>query len=141
MFKVKREVIVLSEQTYLVFVYGTLRKGGANAHYLNEAKVISLTSWALGELHDTGYGYPVLKDNPERKVSGELYEVTIDELVQIDQLEDYVSGRKSNEYDRVVRTVYTEEGEREAFVYIAGKQLSDCYNTIEENDWILYRKC
>ncbi|KHF40416.1 gamma-glutamylcyclotransferase family protein [Halalkalibacter okhensis] len=130
----------MSTQTYLVFVYGTLRKGGSNNHYLKKAKLISLTAWLYGELHDTGYGYPVLKEHSHRTVTGELYEVTSDELVKLDQLEDYVADRSSNEYERVKKTVYTDEGEQEVFVYMAGEKLVNCSKIIEENDWMLYMK-
>ncbi|GAE24501.1 butirosin biosynthesis protein BtrG [Halalkalibacter wakoensis JCM 9140] len=128
-----------NKETYLVFVYGTLRKGGTNDHYLKKAKLISSSVWVKGELHDTGYGYPVLKERSSRRIVGELYEVTSGELTQLDYLEDFKPSRARNEYERVIRTVYMTDKTVEAFVYVEGERLTTCEQMIEENDWMVYQ--
>lgn len=58
-------------------------------------------------------------------VFGELIEVQPDHyqrlLRLLDGLEDYVPGRAGNLYERIVVTVQTANGEREAWVYVAGR--------------------
>ncbi|PKR83386.1 gamma-glutamylcyclotransferase family protein [Heyndrickxia camelliae] len=121
-----------------VFVYGTLRKGGANEHYLKGATCISNRCWTYGELHDTGLGYPAIKEHPSTKVFGEIYVVDDDQLKLVDELEDYEEGGENNLYDRIKRTVYTNEGETEVFVYLGKNPLFEKSNLIESGDWMTY---
>ncbi|MFC0559723.1 gamma-glutamylcyclotransferase family protein [Halalkalibacter alkalisediminis] len=121
-----------------LFVYGTLVQGGSNHHFLRHATLISTPCWVYGELHDTGLGYPVLKKNQTKRVWGELYEVTKEQLKRIDQLEDYSPLNKLNEYIRVVQRVHTEKHTVDAYVYFAGEKLADCENLIEKGNWLHY---
>lgn len=123
-------------EKHLVFVYGTLRKHEGNHFLLKGATLISEQSWTLGELYDTGKGYPMLKPSLQHKVFGELYEVREEQLKALDKLEDYQAGRKNNLYDRVVQTVYTDLGKYEAFLYISEKE-NDIQ--ISEGDWKVYQ--
>ena len=43
---------------YHVFVYGTLRRGQTNAHYMLGATCIADRNWTYGKLFDTNEGYP-----------------------------------------------------------------------------------
>lgn len=127
-----------------VFVYGTLRRGEENAHYLRGAEAISLAAVAVGRLVDTGRGYPALvpDHDPGRKVIGELYVVDADRLVTLDELEDYYgSGDSRNEYDRIMASVETEWGTAEAWIYVYA-QPEDLSGgmTIEDGDWAQYRR-
>lgn len=123
---------------YKVFVYGTLRKGGSNEHYLNGASCISDRCWTYGELHDTGFGYPAIKQHPSFKVFGEIYEIDDEQLKLVDELEDYEEGGENNLYDRIKTTVYTNEGEEEVFVYLGRNQLFEKSSQIESGDWLRY---
>jgi gamma-glutamylcyclotransferase (GGCT)/AIG2-like uncharacterized protein YtfP len=123
-----------------LFVYGTLRQGGANHHYLEHASLLEGHCWVFGEMHDTGLGYPVLKENKKRRVWGELYEVSTQQLSQIDQLEEYSPFSESNEYERVILQVYSEKRRVNAYVYLAGDQLLQCEEPIESGDWLRYVK-
>ncbi|MCU9613538.1 gamma-glutamylcyclotransferase [Caldibacillus lycopersici] len=122
-----------------VFVYGTLRINEANSSFMEGSNLLAAQCWTYGELHDTGNGYPVMKDSLKRKTYGELYEVTKEKLVQLDELEDYVKNRETNLFVRELRTIYTDIGTYEAFVYIVGDQLQTINNIIEINDWRVYR--
>lgn len=61
--------------THRVVVYGTLRRGEANAHYLKSASYIE-------ELYAKGYqlqayrDYPFAYFDPDSKILGELYAVS-----------------------------------------------------------------
>jgi gamma-glutamylcyclotransferase (GGCT)/AIG2-like uncharacterized protein YtfP len=74
-----------------VFVYGTLRKGEANAQLLKGATCIAEQCWTDGDLYDTGYGYPAMKQTPNSRLFGELYTVTEEDLKRLDQLEGYTA--------------------------------------------------
>jgi gamma-glutamylcyclotransferase (GGCT)/AIG2-like uncharacterized protein YtfP len=120
----------------LLFVYGTLRKEGTNHHFLESANLIEPLCWVFGQMFDTGLGYPVIKEGSERKVVGELYEITESELQKVDQLEDYSPHNETNEYVRLIGQVFTANKCYEAYFYVAGDQLQNCQNLVEEDDWI-----
>lgn len=120
-----------------IFVYGTLRKGEGNAHYLKGATRLAEQCWTNGELYDTGYGYPAVKQSRSSRVYGELYVVTNLELKQIDQLEGFRDGGTNNLYERVEQMVFTDKGPVPAYVYIAGQPLLN--NRIPDGDWKEYR--
>jgi gamma-glutamylcyclotransferase (GGCT)/AIG2-like uncharacterized protein YtfP len=121
-----------------MFVYGTLRKGEGNAHYLKGATRLAEQCWTNGELNDTGYGYPAVKQSRSSRVYGELYEVTDLELKQIDQLEGFRDGGTNNLYERVEQMVYTDKGPVTAYVDIAS-QANLLNNRIPDGDWKEYR--
>lgn len=123
---------------YNLFVYGTLRHEGSNHHFLKGARRLSKSGYVPGELHDTGLGYPVLKEGRAGKVWGELYQINKEQLENIDLLEGYSPANYSNEYIRVVREVRTENRTIEAFVYIVGDQLAGCVNRIKSGDWLMH---
>ena len=63
----------------------------------------------------------MLDIDSEHITYGEVYEVT-DQLMwkALDELEGYIhEGHKDNEYDKIVQTVETDQGEFEAVVYVA----------------------
>jgi gamma-glutamylcyclotransferase (GGCT)/AIG2-like uncharacterized protein YtfP len=122
-----------------LFVYGTLRKEGSNAHYLQNAKYIEHSCYAEGQLYDTGCGYPALILEKDKWVTGELYEVTKEELKQIDELEDFVENRADNLYDRITVRIHTTSGKEEAIMYVM-RNKKNHFISIVENDWIKYLK-
>ncbi|WP_218970532.1 gamma-glutamylcyclotransferase [Alkalihalobacterium alkalinitrilicum] len=104
-----------------VFVYGTLRKGEANAKLLKSATCIAEQCWTNGLLYDTGYGYPAMKQAPFSRVFGELYALSEADLTRLDQLEGYTEGGTNNLYERIEQTVYTDKGTTIAYMYVASK--------------------
>lgn len=123
----------------IVFVYGTLRLGGENHHFLDSAKLLSVKSWTYGKLYDTGFGYPAMIEDRSKKVIGELYEINEELLASLDQLEDYMGPGKDNLYERIIKTIFTEDGEVEAYVYIFLKDKVDSKLEISSGDWKSYR--
>ncbi|ARK30706.1 gamma-glutamylcyclotransferase family protein [Halalkalibacter krulwichiae] len=118
-----------------LFVYGTLRKGGANHTFLDKAILLKENCWVYGELHDTKKGYPILKDHQNAIVWGEVYEVNQELLNHVDVLEGYSHTGSDNEYIRVIRQIYTEGYTLHAFVYIAGKTFHNCDQLIKSGNW------
>lgn len=123
----------------LLFVYGTLRKGGANDHYLQHSELVEGMCWITGEMHNTPFGYPIVRFRGQEKIIGELYAITSEELDRIDKLEGYDPEDKSeNEYERVECTVYTDESETNAYTYIAGKGFAPINEAIIGGDWLVF---
>jgi gamma-glutamylcyclotransferase (GGCT)/AIG2-like uncharacterized protein YtfP/cation transport regulator ChaC len=120
----------------LVFVYGTLRKHERNHYLLKDSRLISEQAWTYGELFDTGNGYPMLKKSSTQKVYGELYEVNQNQLASLDELEGYKINRKDNLYEREIQTIYTDNGESSAYLYLSERT---CITAIASGDWKVYQ--
>lgn len=77
----------------LIFVYGTLKRGGANNVWMNGQRFISEASTApLYRLYELE-GYPgMVSAENGLSVQGEIWEVDTDGLARLDVLEDTASG-------------------------------------------------
>jgi gamma-glutamylcyclotransferase (GGCT)/AIG2-like uncharacterized protein YtfP/cation transport regulator ChaC len=120
----------------LVFVYGTLRKHERNHYLLKDSILISEQAWTYGELFDTENGYPMMKKSSSQKVFGELYEVNNKQLALLDELEGYKVGRNENLYVREIQTIYTDNGDRSAHLYLSEKA---CVTAIASGDWKVHQ--
>jgi gamma-glutamylcyclotransferase (GGCT)/AIG2-like uncharacterized protein YtfP len=83
----------MSQET-LLFVYGTLKRGGSNQHYLAGQKFIGVARTLPGfRLFDLGQ-YPgmVAKADDRDGVSGEVWSVEADCLDHLDLLEGIAEG-------------------------------------------------
>lgn len=122
-----------------VFVYGTLRRGERNHHYLDVATCIYHQSWIRGTLYDTTSGYPAMQESKTNHIYGEIYEVSESQLQAIDRLEGFVEGGLDNLFVRTEATVYNDMGvELNAIIYTAGQPSSDSSEVIPSGDWLVY---
>ncbi|CAH0541608.1 gamma-glutamylcyclotransferase family protein [Vibrio marisflavi] len=72
---------------HLVFVYGTLRKGEYNHHYISRAEFIGVfTTLANYSMYDLGE-YPAILTKGGTAIIGEVYAVSEQELKLLDKLE------------------------------------------------------
>lgn len=102
-----------NKKTYLVFTYGTLRKGHANHYLLKGSKFV-------GQYH-TGPGYTkiikglpyLLEDAEGEGTYGEVYEVSPLTLKLLDRLEGHPDW-----YVRTMITVENLEGRVKAYAYL-----------------------
>jgi gamma-glutamylcyclotransferase (GGCT)/AIG2-like uncharacterized protein YtfP len=109
---------------HLVFVYGTLRKGEHNHHYLSTAQFLGLhESDAEYTLYDLG-PYPGVSEG-YRSVQGEVYMIDDDTLAELDKLEDVPV-----EYRR--ESISTPFGEAWIYIYQDTEHLTD---EISSGDW------
>ena len=128
------------EIKHLVFVYGTLRKNEQNHYLLKDATCIAEQAWTSGVMYATGYYYPVLTNQQEGMVYGELYEVNEKQLSRLDELEGYKGKGNNNLYNRVKQTIYTDKGEYEAYVYVMDRRDPEFFQErIESADWKVYQ--
>ncbi len=84
----------------LVYVYGTLKRGLHNSHYLSGQKFVAAAfTQPVYRMVDCG-GYPGMYSVPESglSIAGEIWEVTDECLARLDLLEDVAGG----EYERVL---------------------------------------
>ena len=70
-----------------LFVYGTLKKGGKIHFFLKESRFIRYAILEGYSLYDINHGFPLMFEDPEGKVYGEIYEIDSDTLSSIDALE------------------------------------------------------
>ncbi|MFD1037855.1 gamma-glutamylcyclotransferase [Virgibacillus byunsanensis] len=124
----------------LIFVYGTLRQGERNHHYLEGSRCIYMQAWVNGQLFDTSYGYPIMKPSDSVKVFGEVYEVTDAQFDRINDLEGYIENGSDNLYERVPITVYNDKGNIiEAITYVSGRSLEHSIDDIPFGDWKVFQ--
>ncbi len=113
-----------------VFVYGTLRTDQVNHYWLEEAHLLGRCVLKGGwRLYDLGLYPAVVEDaDVKRSLTGEVYQVTAEQLAKLDELEEYPTlyGRKE---------VDTPLGRAWIYYY----QLLDEYVTeIKAGDWCQY---
>jgi gamma-glutamylcyclotransferase (GGCT)/AIG2-like uncharacterized protein YtfP len=120
---------------HLVFVYGTLRRGGAGAmsirfptsRFIADAKV-------SGSLYDLG-AYPgVLLNESNSLVIGEVYEVDDEILIELD---DYES---SSHYRRKQVEISLGTQRRMCWIYEPNPEFYSHRKLITSGDWIEYAK-
>ena len=125
----------------LLFVYGTLRRGGSN----DIARIQPRAAWharatVRGVLYDLG-AYPalLLADNAGW-VEGELYAVPADAWAELDALEEPVSPQFPNgEYFKITARVQLPDGiSRDAWIYVANPAVLDLSRPIESGDWMAH---
>jgi len=107
---------------YKLFVYGTLKRGLSNHHYLAGARYLGeATTFEAYPLVAPKIWYPYLIDAPGEgeRVKGELYEIDLPTLKRIDRLEEY-----PRYYTRRPIQVVDQEGRRhEAIAYFLAQKI------------------
>lgn len=108
---------------YPLFVFGTLRRGESNHHYLAG----TFERWLPATLRDfrrftAAHGFPTIVRCPLAQVDGELFfirpELYEQTLRQCDLLEDLPPGLLAGPYyRRMLVRIQTAEGEHDAWVY------------------------
>lgn len=120
----------------LYFVYGSLKKGFPNSHFMDDSIFIRATYIEGYKLYDTGSGYPfVIKTNDSKdKVYGEVYSVNYEEAQHIDRLEGYNQEDPSNSL--YIKELTLTHGSRyHTYVYV-GNQFNPQYCTeVESGKW------
>ncbi|HEX7998558.1 MAG TPA: gamma-glutamylcyclotransferase family protein [Pyrinomonadaceae bacterium] len=116
---------------HLVFVYGTLRRGGAGAmsirfpgsKFIAEAKV-------GGSLYDLGPYPGLLLDESNSFVTGEVYEVDDETLNKLDDFE------ASSNYRRKRVEISLDNQRRACWVYEPDPAFYSLHTLITSGDWI-----
>ena len=120
---------------HLVFVYGTLRRGGAramsirfpNSKFIADAKV-------SGSLYDLGAFPGVLLNESNSLVTGEVYEVDDETLNKLDDIEG------SSNYWRKQVEISVGNHRKICWVYEPNPEFYSNRTLITSGDWIEYAK-
>lgn len=125
-----------------IFVYGTLRQGRANDHWIAPHVVRVQPATAQGLLYDLGpYPAMTLEARAPRTIQGEFVTVKSFDaaLKDLDELEGHTPGARDNLYDRTIVPVRLANGQtHHAYVYVmietpAGAPLVESVNGV--CDW------
>lgn len=127
-----------------LFVYGSLRKGYHNHHYLDGKAIYLGTYYIKGNLYEiNGKNYPALVKDDNVYTVGELYDVLVD-FKQMDEMENYNPNNiEKSEYIRTIEDVYDENLQKveSAYIYLYNTNLKDTLGKqIENNDFKNFRK-
>lgn len=102
---------------HTIFIYGTLKRGDVNAHYLSGAAylgdaVTRDAAYTMLAVDDPGcdYPYPAVISGGHSKIKGEVYRVDDETLSAIDTLEEL-----GTDYTREIVTL---EYGQEAWMYV-----------------------
>ena len=120
---------------HLVFVYGTLRRGGSRSMSISfpDSKFVS-DAKVSGSLYDLG-SYPGLVLNESKSlVIGEVYEVDDETLNELDDFE------ASSHYLRKQVEVSLGNATESSWVYEPNLEFYSPHRLIESGDWIEYAK-
>jgi gamma-glutamylcyclotransferase (GGCT)/AIG2-like uncharacterized protein YtfP len=120
-------------QHYDVFVYGTLRKGGTNHHYLSDAFCLQNDVWLPGyRLYDFQNAYPFMLPAPtnSEKVRGEIYRVNESILEMLNILEDIEND--------LYKLVYMST--QQCYTYLKFDTEVGDMKLIRSGDWITYSR-
>ncbi|NJM37619.1 MAG: gamma-glutamylcyclotransferase [Akkermansiaceae bacterium] len=99
------------QPTQLVFVYGTLRRGGSNHFRMAGAEFISAAT-IMGRMYRIDWYPGLVLDEAGDEISGEIYSVEADLLVALDAFEGVSAGEVEGcEYRRVQTTVVQQNSE------------------------------
>jgi gamma-glutamylcyclotransferase (GGCT)/AIG2-like uncharacterized protein YtfP len=120
---------------HLVFVYGTLRRGGARAMSIRfpNSKFIA-DAQVSGNLYDLG-AYPgLLLGGSDSLVTGEVYEVDDEILNKLDEIESATYYRRK----QVEISLGTHR--RMCWIYVPNPEFYSHRTLIPSGDWIEYAK-
>jgi len=114
----------------LVGVYGSLRKGLSNHHYLQNAEFVSTTELpAVYSMVSLG-GFPGVMEGGDTKIMLEMYRVTPDELANLDSLESNESFYTRKEVDTL--------GGSTPWVYFLPREKWIDNEPVPSGDWKLF---
>jgi len=120
---------------HLVFVYGSLRRGGAGAMAIRfpSASFVGAAS-VSGRLFDLG-AYPGLQvDESSARVLGEVYEVDDETLKKLDEFE------AASDYLRRPVAIYLGSKRSIGWTYEPNPEFYSLRKLISSGDWIEYGK-
>lgn len=121
----------------LVFVYGTLRRGGSNSFRMQGAEW-SGEAEVFGKIYQIAW-YPALILGGEKRVKGELYLVSLEQLAILDEYEGVSAGNQEHdEYRRVKASVFMKSGEEKIAWVWEWKKNDPAAIPLKSGDWLDY---
>lgn len=119
----------------LVFVYGTLRRGGTN-HFRMAGGDLVAEGVVKGRIYRISW-YPGLVLGDEGEVKGEVYSVDAAQLLELDAFEGLSAGEiEGSEYRRVRAVVFRPGGKTLSAWVWEWIGPFDAKDVLEQGDWI-----
>ena len=113
----------------LVFVYGTLRRGGSNNYRMDACRWIGPAA-VNGLLYEVSWYPALVLDEKAGEVIGDLYEVSEEGIATLDEFE-------GSEYKRTRTMVQNAEDEAESAWVWAWDKDTEGLQPIPGGDWLL----
>jgi gamma-glutamylcyclotransferase (GGCT)/AIG2-like uncharacterized protein YtfP len=125
----------MDESRELVFVYGTLRRGGSN-HFRMDGAGFHGAATLRGRIYRFDWYPGLVLDESGVDISGELYAVGPAQLAELDRFEGLSAGEiEGSEYRRVQVSVTSEAGPVNAWVWEWIGPVHEA-NRIPGGDWL-----
>jgi len=112
-----------------IFVYGTLRKGGAAHHFMKGCELLQQGIFVSGiKLYDAGdYPFAVYTADPEDVVTGDLFAIKEEQFLSLDEYE-------GEEYQRKILPGF------DFYIYILSDNKTPLLPEVSGGDWLIYKK-
>jgi len=124
----------------LVFVYGTLRRGGTNHFRISGADLVA-EGTVKGRIYRISW-YPGLVLGDEGQVKGEVYSVDAAQLLELDAFEGLSAGEvEGSEYRRVKAVVFRPDGKTIPAWVWEWIGPFDVKDLLAQGDWIAVQPC
>ena len=125
----------MSEELHLIFIYGTLRRGGRAHHLMQGAEFVAEGSISGRLVHVDEYPGLILCD--DRRVTGELYAVGDEKRSELDKYEGCFDSPAH--YLREEIEVLLEAGELQVAEVYVFQLLEPHHEEITSGDWIEWK--
>jgi len=120
----------------LVFVYGTLRRGGSNHFRLAGAEFVAQGT-ITGRMYRIDWYPGLVLDDAGDEIHGEVYSVTADQLSGLDIFEGLSAGEiEGSEYRRVQTTVVQQDSQTLSAWVWEWLGIVDESQRIRDGDWL-----
>ena len=114
-----------------VFVYGTLKKGGALHGNLARSEFVGEAELSGFEMYNVGGWFPAIvkTDNKDPKVKGEIYKIDDETLSRLDMVEGYPG-------------LYQREETEHGIVYFMedAEKVRATHDRVEDNFWPVHNQ-
>ena len=126
----------MKDETKLVAVYGSLRKGFGNHYLLKDSKYLGeYDTEPIYDMYSIS-SFPGLVTGGNTSIKMEVYEVDRPTLVRLNQLEGYIcDDHVNNHYNRI--SINTPYGEAYTYTY---NYSIDTKVKVESGDWKTFRE-
>ena len=120
-----------------IFVYGTLKVGGAFAHNFDKYRQSNKPGKIKGTMFNIFGAYPGIKLTGDVEIEGEVHEYANALSVEaaFDRIEGYKGpGQPDNLYEKRTILVETAEGTEECIIYEYARDTKE-FNQVKEGVW------
>ena len=126
----------MSPSPQIVFVYGTLRRGGSNHFRMAGAEFIS-SGTVQGRLYRIDWYPGLVLDETGDEIHGEVYSVDAEQLAALDVFEGLSAGEiEGSEYRRVSTTVMQQSSQPITAWVWEWLGLTDESHRLTDGDWL-----